>query len=404
MSRARCEPRAMARTKRLRLRVALALLTVLAGLTGASGALAAETIKFFTRSGCPRCSEAREFLTELKRRRPGLSVHERDVAADLAARAELEALAAAAGVVAPGAPAFVVRGTLVLGWRDRETTGRDIEAVLVSGQRAPEVTAPVCPDTSTIACPPGGSDDTVEVPVLGLISARRLGLPLFTVVLGLIDGFNPCAMWVLMYLLGVLAGVRQRARMVAVAGGFVATSGVVYFAFMAAWLNVFRLIGFSRTIEVVLGLVALAVALLNLKDAAVFGRGPSLSIPQGAKPGLYARVRRIVHAESTRAALAGAVALAIVVNLFELLCTAGLPAIYTHVLAARGLPSWQHYAYLALYNLAYILDDGLMVTIAVVTLSRRRLQERGGRILKGVSGAIMLVLALLLLFWPAWLR
>jgi hypothetical protein len=244
----------------------------------------------------------------------------------------------------------------------------------------------------------------VDVPVLGPIDARRIGLPLFTVVLGLIDGFNPCAMWVLMYLLAVLAGVRHRARMVAIAGGFVATSGLLYFTFMAAWFNVFRLVGFSRTIEVVLALVALAVAVLNLKDAAIFGRGVSLSIPESAKPGLYARVRRIVRTESTATALAGAVALAVVVNLFELLCTAGLPAVYTHVLAARGLPSWQHYAYLALYNLAYIFDDGLMVTVAVVTLSRSRLQQRGGRLLKGLSGAIMLVLGLMLLFHPGWLR
>jgi glutaredoxin len=383
----------------------LILLGLLAGLAEPARARAAETVDFFTRPGCPHCAEARGFLEELARRRPELSVHERDVGSDEAARAELEALAAAAGVAAPGVPAFLVRGALVVGWRDRDSTGREIEARLVGEHPGTQSVGPICPATSSTPCPPSArGEETIDVPVLGPISARRLGLPLFTVVLGLMDGFNPCAMWVLMYLLAVLAGVRRRARMVAIAGGFVATSGLVYFAFMAAWLNVFRMVGFSRAIEVALGLVALAVAGLNLKDAAVFGRGPSLSIPAAAKPGLYARVRRIVHAQSTGAALAGAVALAIVVNLFELLCTAGLPAVYTHVLAAQGLPGWQHYAYLALYNLAYILDDGLMVTVAVVTLSRRRLQERGGRILKGLSGAIMLALALLLLFFPALLR
>jgi hypothetical protein len=92
------------------------------------------------------------------------------------------------------------------------------------------------------------------------------------------------------------------------------------------------------------------------------------------------------------------------VNLFELLCTAGLPAVYTHVLASRALPAWKHYAYLGLYNLAYVLDDAAMVSLAVLTLSRRRLQQKGGRLLKGLSGAIMLALGLLLLLRPEWLR
>jgi glutaredoxin len=363
-------------------------------------------IEFFTRSGCPHCARATEFLDELRRRRPELAIVKRDVGKDPAARARLRELAEARGVDRVGVPAFHVGGALIVGWRDGTTTGRDIVARL--DLAAPEGAAaeePVCPVAEDAACPPpAGPGHAVEVPILGTIDVARLGLPLFTVVLGLADGFNPCAMWVLLYLLAILAGLRRRGRMIVVAGAFVITSGVVYFAFMAAWFNVFRLVGLSRTIEVTLGIVALAMAALNLKDAVAFGRGPSLSIPAAAKPGLLGRVRRIAQAETAWAALAGAVALALVVNLVELLCTAGLPAVYGHVLAAQDLPPWEHYAYLALYNLAYILDDGIMVTIAIVTLSRRRLQEKGGRILKGLSGAIMLALALLLLLAPGWLR
>ena len=97
------------------------------------------------------------------------------------------------------------------------------------------------------------------------------------------------------------------------------------------------------------------------------------------------------------------IVLAVLVNLVELLCTAGFPAVYTRILTLRELPAWQYYGYLALYNVAYVLDDGLMLTLAVATLSRRKLQERAGRWLKLVSGGVMLGLGVVLIARPAWL-
>jgi hypothetical protein len=208
---------------------------------------------------------------------------------------------------------------------------------------------------------------------------------------------------VLLFLLAMLVNLKSRPRMALIAGTFVAVSGIVYFAFMAAWLTFFMVIGISQLVRVALAVLALAIGALNLKDAVAFGHGPSLSIPESAKPGLYARMRAILRAEHLSGALAGVIVLAFLVNLVELLCTAGLPALYTAILTRRGLPTWQHYAYLALYIAGYIFDDSIMVTIGVVTLSKRKLQESGGRVLKLVSSVVMLALGTLLLVKPAWL-
>ena len=108
-------------------------------------------------------------------------------------------------------------------------------------------------------------------------------------------------------------------------------------------------------------------------------------------------------AENLAGALAGAVVLAVLVNVVELLCTSGFPAVYTQILALRQLPWWQYYAYLGLYNAAYMLDDSIMLAIAVITLGRRKLQERGGRWLKLAGGVVMLGLAAALIARPAWL-
>ncbi len=245
--------------------------------------------------------------------------------------------------------------------------------------------------------------ESMDLPLFGRVSASELGLPLFTIAVGLVDGFNPCAMWVLLFLLSVLVNLRDRGKILAVAGTFVVISGVAYFAFMAAWLNVFLLVGVLRPVQIVLGLLATFIGAIHIKDFFAFHRGISLSIPESAKPGIYARVRRIVTAENLWAAIAGAIVLAVLVNIIELLCTAGLPAVYTQILSMHQLSPWQNYAYLALYIVAYMLDDSVMVGIVVVTLGRRKMQETHGRWLKLVSGVLVLALGILLLLKPEWL-
>jgi len=247
------------------------------------------------------------------------------------------------------------------------------------------------------------SQSEVDLPWIGRVSADRLGLPLFTLVIGLVDGFNPCAMWVLLFLLSVLVNLRDRWKILAVAGTFVFISGAAYFVFMAAWLNVLLLVGFLRWVQVTLATLAIVVGSIHIKDFFAFKKGISLSIPESAKPGIYARVRKIVMADNLFAAIAGASVLAVLVNLIELLCTAGLPALYSQILMLQGFPAWKNYAYLGLYVLAYMFDDAVMVTIVVVTLGKRKLQEDEGRWLKLVSGLVVLLLGLVLLFRPQWL-
>ncbi|MEQ8667873.1 MAG: hypothetical protein RIC12_01790 [Pirellulales bacterium] len=246
-------------------------------------------------------------------------------------------------------------------------------------------------------------DDTITLPWIGEVRVSELGMPLFTLSVGLIDGFNPCAMWVLLFLLAVLVNLKSRSKMLAVAGTFVIISGVAYFAFIAAWLNVLGWIGLLRPVQITLAVLAIVVGTVHVKDFFAFHRGISFSIPESAKPGIYARVRSIVSAENLSAAIAGAAVLAVLVNIVELLCTAGLPALYSQILTMQGLPWWQNYLYLLLYILAYMFDDTLMVAAVVATMGRPKMQETHGRWLKLLSGTVILALGLVMLLRPGWL-
>jgi glutaredoxin len=354
----------------------------------------APDIEVFMREGCPACSAARRFLDDLQRERPELRIIYSDVGRDAEAQARLQALVAQHGVQALGVPAFSLRGELHIGFVSADTTGARLRALLDR-----PALRPGAPETAE----PTSVPDSIDVPLLGRLRLGGLSLPAVTLILGLLDGFNPCAMWVLLFLLSMLVNLHDRRTMLLIGGTFVAVSGLVYFAFMAAWLNLFLLIGLSRVVQVALGGIATLVGVINVKDFLAFRYGPSLTIPEAAKPGLYVRVRRILRAENLPGAFVGVVGLAVLVNMIELVCTAGLPAVYTHILTLQQLPWWAYYGYLGLYNAAYMLDDSLMLGIAVITLSRRKLQEAEGRWLKLVSGVAMLGLGVVLIAHPEWL-
>ncbi len=340
-----------------------------------------DTLHVYVQRGCPHCAEAKRFLDDVQSSaRPGLRIVYHDVIADQAARDELIALSQQAGIWPPGVPTFVLGGRVISGFEG----GPALLAFIADTGRAPP-------------------SATLHLPLIGELDVARLGLPAFTLALGLLDGFNPCAMWVLLFLLSLLVRLQDRRRMALIAGTFVLVSGVVYFAFMAAWLNLFLAVGLTPLVRGALASLALLIGAINVKDFFAFRRGLSLSIPESAKPGLYARMRRVVQAPSLPVSLLSVAALAVLVNLIELLCTAGLPALYTSVLAQQALSPAAHYGYLALYIAGYIADDALMVGTAVAALGSGKLTERGGRLLKLVSGLVMLALGAVMLLRPEWL-
>ena len=360
----------------------------------------------FVRPGCPHCAKAKVWLAELPNERPGALVKIRDISEDTTAMSDLEGIAKAAKVAPIALPAFHVRGILVVGWVDEGTTGRRISRIL---DEYPAETAgaegagcPLVPEPEKPPCKEeeGGGRTEVDLPLIGRVSVRDVGLPPLHPRRGPRGRLQPLrdvGARVPALAAGPLHSSaahargrghvrrRQRDRLLPVHGG------------AAQRVPARRLRASSRSI---LGLFALFAGLIHVKDFFAFHKGLSLSIPESAKPGIYARVNRILQAPSLVAAIAGAVVLAVLVNMVELLCTAGLPAVYTSVLSSYHLPRWSYYGYLALYQVTYMFDDALLLFVAVITLSRWRMQERTGRVLKLVSGVIMLLLGALLLFAP----
>ena len=370
---------------------------------------------YFYSPTCPHCQAAAPYIDELKARWPWLEVKKYAVKDNRANARFYYETALSLGTKALSVPGFVFCRQVLIGYDTAETTGAEIARALESchqrrldeGIRTMSAT-PAAPGTTGNDAPQTPVVDdragtTVNLPFIGMVDVKAFSLPVLTVVLAGMDAFNPCAFFVLLFLLSLLVHAKSRTRMAIVGGTFVLFSGLVYFVFMAAWLNVFLIAGELRMITVLAGLLALLVAALNIKDFFWFKQGPSLSIPESAKPGLFKRMRGIIATGSLGPMLVSTVLLAIVANSYELLCTAGFPMVYTRVLTLAQLETWQYYAWLAVYNVIYVIPLLAIVIVFVKTMGARKLSESEGRILKLISGFMMLGFGLMLLAAPQWL-
>ncbi|MGZ5050198.1 MAG: glutaredoxin family protein [Methylobacter sp.] len=360
-------------------------------------------IEVFVQQGCPHCAAAEVFLDKLKREQPALNIVIHDIKHDPVALEQLQRLAENQGIKSVRVPALQIGGQLIVGYSEEAHTDLLIRNALkqIPTQTNPD-DAGSCSVAESLSCEAEPDTSIQTIDFFGRkLSLDEIGLPLFTLAIGLLDGFNPCSIWVLVLMISLLASMNDRMRMLAVAGTFVAVEGVVYFIFMAAWLNLFLLIGLSRASEIAIAVIAILAGLLNLKDFHFFGLGFSLKIPETAKPGIYARLRKIIQSPKLFGAMLGAVVLAVLVQIVEFMCTSGFPALYTRILTMKQLDDFSYYSYLLLYNAAYMFDDVIVLAIGIVTLSQRRLQEKEGRWLKLISGLAMLGIGIYLLVEPS---
>ncbi|NUQ72642.1 MAG: thioredoxin family protein [Polyangiaceae bacterium] len=354
--------------------------------TGAPASAQSAELLFFWGVGCPHCEEAKPFLDALAKEEPRLRIERIEVRQNAEGRKRFIETMKRLGASAVGVPTFVVGDSYVVGY--------------VKGETDSEIRALVRRALRPGAAIPEEARQKLDVPLLGSIDPVSVPLPALTLTMGLVDGVNPCAMWVLIVLLGILLHVKERRLMLLYAGTFVVMSGVVYFAFMTAWAVLFQLVGLSRIATMILGGALLVMGLINLKEIVFFKKGPSLVIPDRVKPGLFRRMRAIAGSASVPAAVGGILVLAFFVNLIELGCTIGLPAVYTRILSLRELSPGVHYAYLALYNVAYVVPL-LGVAVTFIALHRKiAMTERAAKVLKGVSGALLTLFGLLFLAAP----
>lgn len=244
----------------------------------------------------------------------------------------------------------------------------------------------------------------INIPLLGKINISDFSLPILSIFLGFLDGFNPCAMWTLLFLISLLLGMKDRKKMWILGSAFIVSSAAVYFVFMSAWLNLILFLGFIIWLRIIIGMVALGGGVYSLKEF-FFNKNVAVCkvVNNDKKQKVFEKLKKIINQKSFLLSLGGIIILAFLVNLVELVCSAGLPAIYTQILALNNLPLWQYYLYILLYILFFMLDDLFVFFIAMITLQMIGITTKYAKYSRLIGGLAMLIIGLLLILKPEWL-
>lgn len=352
---------------------------------------------FFWSEKCPHCQQARPDIVAMDKEYPWLKLHSLELMHHPENVQTFFDMASMFSGDSKSVPTFMFCGNSISGYESKRTTGQLLKSYL---QACYQFAKKNNPDNATIFALDSKELTSVNIPVLGNVSSDDYSLPVLTVLIAGMDAFNPCAFFVLLFLLSMMVHGRSRSRMALIGGIFVFFSGAIYFLFMAAWLNLFVYLGELHLITMVAGCVAVFISLINIKDYFWFRKGFSLSISDDAKPRLFDRIRYLLRLDSVTTVIIATVVLAVVANSYELLCTAGFPMVYTRILTLRSLSAESYYLYLLLYNLIYILPLLAIVTLFTIKLGSRKLSEHEGMVLKLLSGVMMLLLGLLLVVSP----
>jgi len=354
-------------------------------------------IHFFYSETCPHCSKEKEFLKELKLKYPEIEIKKYEIISkklipNLENQEILEGFYKEYQVPKQEwgrVPATFTSDRYFIGFN--EQIGREIENCLKEclGQ-----------ETKT--------SEKIKLPFLGEIDISKMSLPLLTIIIAGLDGFNPCAMWILLVLIALLINTHSRKRMLLVGGVFIFTSGIVYFLILSAWLNLFLAMKYVGLIRILIGMVALGTGIWQIQRFIRYKKGVcpvinSKSFQGKIKNILIKQAEKIIVSSLTLGIVGGIIFLAFSVNLIEFFCSAGLPAIYTKILSLSSLDNLTYYLYLLLYTFIFMLDDLIIFSLAIFAVSRIGFSEKYNYWATLIGGLLMLVLGILLIFKPEFL-
>ena len=388
-------------------------------------------IHLFYGNGCPHCAAEEEFLSDYLKDRTDVKLYKYEIWYDSHNQELLSKVQKEMGTTNKnGVPFTVIGKKTIVGYADAVTDEqikdainyylnndyRDYAGEITGKVKKTEVKEDIIKDESKTEDKKENkiekaddtkdsdqTDENVTVPVLGKINAKKVSLPILAVVLGFVDGFNPCAMWILIFLITMLFNMKDRKKMWILGLTFILTSGIVYLMFMLAWLNLATFISKIAFIRLLIAVIALVVGLIN-----VYKYIDSLKkkdegcdvVDKKDRKKIMEKIISITHEKKFIIALLGIMVLAASVNIIELMCSIGIPLLFTQILAMNNLSTFSYMIYMFIYIFFFLIDDIVIFVISMVTLKVTGLSTKYTKYSHLVGGIIMLIIGLLLIIKP----
>ena len=399
------------------------LLTFLIGLIGLGALHGAHSVyansddkipvEVFKRLDCQHCRDEKNFFVELKLRRDDFEVRFHDIGKPEHYKhwrqiAELENLPKVT-------PITLVGNVIIQGFDSDETTGKRIEELIDKSKgkdtlnfeefvaaggsgKVESITNGTC-DSEKGVCEVEEEQMLVTLPLFGVVDLQQFSLPALSLILGFIDGFNPCAMWVLVTFLIVLAQAGSRKRMWEIAGLFILAETIMYYLILNVWFTAWDFVGLDHIVTPIVGIVAIGGGIFFLHQWRVSdGTCKVTNLEQKSKT--HRKINRLVNAKLTILTILGIIGLALSVNVIEFACSIGIPQAFTKILDINALDWLTRQFYMALYILMYMVDDVIVFGIALYSFEKIGLTSKYARWSHLLGGILMLILGAILIFKP----
>lgn len=388
-------------------------------------------IHLFYGNGCPHCAAEEEFLSDYLKDRTDVKLYKYEIWYDSHNQELLSKVQKEMGTTNKnGVPFTVIGKKTIVGYADGVTDEqikdainyylnndyRDYAGEITGKVKKTEVKEDTTKDESKTEDKKENkiekaddtkdsdqTDENVTVPVLGKINAKKVSLPILAVVLGFVDGFNPCAMWILIFLITMLFNMKDRKKMWILGLTFILTSGIVYLMFMLAWLNLATFISKIAFIRLLIAVIALVVGLINIYkyiDSLKKKDEGCDVVDKKDRKKIMEKIISITHEKKFIIALFGIMVLAASVNIIELMCSIGIPLLFTQILAMNNLSTFSYMIYMFIYIFFFLIDDIVIFVISMVTLKVTGLSTKYTKYSHLVGGIIMLIIGLLLIIKP----
>lgn len=371
------------------------------------------TLYLFHGDGCPHCASEIEYLNRIEKKYNNLEIVKYEVWYDEDNSEFLNQVKESFGVNNPYVPTTVIGNTLITGFSD--STGNKIERAIKyyssndyidQVQKIKEGTfnKEKYEDSFEKYEKKTDKDVTINIPLLGKVNLKRVSLMASAVIIGLVDGFNPCAMWILLFLISVLIGMKNKKRMWTLGVAFLTTSALVYMLIMLSWIQIAVKITTVIWIRNIIAIIALIGAVINIRSYIKSRKSSGCEVVDDKKrKSIFNKIKKFTSEKSFILALVGVIGLAISVNLVELACSAGLPLVFTELLALNNVSDSMKFLYTIIYIVFFLLDDLIVFFIAMFTMKITGISTKYNKYSHFIGGIIMLLIGILLIFKPEWL-
>ena len=358
---------------------------------------------------CPHCEKLIEFLDEYLKEKDNVKLYKYEVWHNKNNQERLSKVQDLLQVKGNGVPYLVIGNQVVTGYYAKYTNQKIKDLISYYEQND------YCDEVGDYLGTCQIKDKDVElvdknvltnitVPILGEINPTKISLPILSVVIGLVDGFNPCAMWILLFLITMLINVNNRKRMWILGFSFILTSGIVYLLFMVSWLNLAIFMNKITYIRLLIGLFGVVFGIINIRKYFKTRKDVGCEVVNDNKrKKIVTGIKKITTEKKFLLALLGVILLAVAVNIIELLCSLGLPLIFTQVLSLNNLSSLEYIIYLGLYIIFFLIDDIIIFTIAMKTLKIKAVSNKYTKYSHLIGGIIMAIIGILMIFKLDWL-